>query len=199
MSIEGIIQRIQKDAAAEAERIRQEFASQVAELDRAFQTQTDAALQKAEQEAAAERENAKRRAVEHEKLVQSQRLLAKKLDIINSLFISVREKIENLPDDEYRSLFADVLAKLGEPEGTIIVAADAEILDNRFLELATDRIKSQSGKEPNISLRSTTGNWRGFYLDRGKMRYNATLDALMASVREKTEEMIIERLFGKST
>jgi len=198
LSIEGIIQRIQKDATAEAERIRQEYASQIAELDKVFQSETEAALQRAEQKFTAERENARRRAIEHEKLVQSQIFLAKKLDIINSLFVSVREKIENLPDAEYRILFADVLMKLGEADGTIIVAADAKILDNRFLELAKDRIKSQSGREPGFSLQSIKGNWRGFYLDRGKTRYNATLDALIATVREKAEGMIIEKLFGKS-
>jgi len=196
LSIEGIIQRIQKDAAAEAERIRQEFASQAAELDKVFQSEMDAALQKAEQKSATEREKAQHRAIEHAKLIQSQRLLAKKLDILNSLFASVREKIESLPDDEYRSLFANVLAKLGETDGTIIVAADAQILDSRFLQLAKDKIKLQSGKESNISLQSTNGNWRGFYLHRGKMRYNATLDALMVSLREKSEGLVIEKLFG---
>ncbi len=193
MGIDGIIDRIRRDAAAEAEAIKQRYLSEVERLEREFEEKSRAALEDGRRRAENEKARAKARAIEHAKLVLSQKVLAKKLELLEKIYSAVKERIENLPHKEYKKLFATVLAKLGERRGKIVVAADADVLDEEFVRLAVEKL----GEGCEFELERTSDeDFRGFILVRDKIRYNVTLDALLEDVRERTEEEVIKRLFG---
>lgn len=195
MSIEGIIQRIDKDAAAEAERIKQEYSAEIAELERKFSGERNNTLADAEKHAKIEREKAHKRAVDHAKLMMSQEILRKKMEILQRLFDEVERHIKNFPPDEYRKFFVKIFVELGQSEGEIVVAADKNILNEEFFNLASKKIEEKLGVKPNLSIKFVDEGWSGFYIQQHKVRYNATLDAVMQSLHEKMEGQVAKALF----
>ncbi|MCD6417292.1 V-type ATP synthase subunit E [bacterium] len=195
MSIEGIIQRIEKDASAEAERIRREYAAKISDIEKKFNSERERAISDAKNRAKRERQKAHQRAIDHAKLMLSQKILSKKMEIFKKLFDEIEQFLKNLPEDEYREFFANVLLKLGQNRGTIVVAADRDILNDEFLKLVNDKITESTGEKPDFTLKTENGNWKGFYLIQEKVRYNATLEAVMQSVREEMENDIMKELF----
>ncbi len=197
MSIDGIIQRIEKDAAAETERIKQEYSAKIAELAHKFSDERKDALADAEKRAKIEREKAHKRAVDHAKLVMSQNILRKKMEILQKLFDEVEQHIKNLPPDRYRAYFVKILVELEQSEGEIVVAADKNVLDENFLHLASGKIEEKLGVKPNLSIKFVDEGWNGFYIQQHKVRYNVTLDAIMQSLREKMEGKVAKALFAE--
>ena len=195
MSINGIVQRIEKDAAAEAELIKQEYSAQIAELEHKFSGERKNILADAEKRAKIERGKAHKRAVDHAKLMMSQKILRKKMEILQRLFDEVEQHIKNLPPDEYRAFFAKILVELGQSEGEIIVAADKNVLDEKFLRIAMGKIEEKLGVKPNLSIKFVDEDWNGFLIQQQKVRYNDTLDAVMQSLRENIEEKVAKTLF----
>lgn len=197
MSVNGIIERIQRDAIAEAEKIKQKKLEEIQQLEREFRAKREEIIDDSEKRAEIERKKSYQRAIDHEHSVQSQKLLSHKQKLINEFYDIVRNHIENLSSDEYREYFAGLLAKLGENEGKIFVNADSDVLNEEFLKIAAGLIKQNSGNEPNFTIGKSEKNFRGFILDCGKIRYDTTLDAVLSIIREKTEEKVIGELFGE--
>lgn len=196
LGIDGIIERIKKDALAEAERIRQEYSSEIDKLESAFEQERAKAFEEAQILAANERETSCKRSIDKARSMISQRILTLKRELLDKLYRELREYVECLPKKSYCEIFINALRKLGETEGTIIVAADKDILDDDFIRLASERIENDFGKKCNFAIRKVDGSWRGFILEKEKIRYNVTLDAILSTAREKTEEKIIQRLFS---
>ncbi len=197
MGIDGITERIRRDALAEVERIRHECLSEIAKLESAFEHERAKVFEEAQIQAANEREISCQRSIDRARSIISQNILSFKHDLLDNLYKSVREYVESLPTNHYRDIFINALRKLGETEGTIIVAADKDILNDDFIKLASDKIESDTGKKCNFVLRKVDESWRGFILEKEKIRHNVTLDAILASARERTEEKIIRRLFSR--
>ena len=196
MSVEGIISRIKQDALAEAEKIKQRFLQEIEKLQREYEQYRESVLAEARQRAERERKNAYQRAIDHARSEISRKLLAHKQKLLNQFYQKVRETVENMPPEKYREFFAEVLASLGETEGEIIVGADSEVLNDEFVKVAAEKIKSNLNKQVNFTLSRTDQNFRGFILNKGKVRYDATLEAVLSHIREKTEEKVIAELFG---
>lgn len=192
MSVEGIISRIKQDALAEAERIKQKYLEQIRQIEQEFEGHRQEVLAQAEQRARRERETAHQRAIDRARSELSKKLLAHKRELLDKFYARVREKIENMPPEEYRRFFARVLASLGERDGEISVGADSDVLDEEFLSEAERII----GEKCSFNLKKTEQNFRGFVLTKGKIRYDATLESVLEFLREKTEEKVIKELFG---
>lgn len=196
MSIDGIVSRIERDALAEAERIKQEYISQISELEHKFETERRKKLAAAQELAQNERKKAHQRALAHSQRIIAQRILAQKMKILDELYSATREHITNLPPDEYRELFAKIISKFRRTEGSIIVAEDRNVLNEEFISLAEQKTSAEIGNDCKFSLVTVDEHWRGCYLECGKIRYNATIDAIMQSIREKTEAIAIKHLFS---
>ena len=196
MSVKGIIERIQHDATAEAEQIKQKYIGEVKKLEEEFEKKKEKLLAAATEKAKIERKRAYQQAIDHQKSVLAQKLLAHKQKLLEQFYDSVRKEIENFEPNRYREYFADILAKLGENSGKIIVAKDADILNDEFIAIASGKIKQKTGVEPNFELVKSDDNFRGFILDIGKIRYDVTIDAVLAQIRENSEEKVISELFG---
>ena len=77
----------------------------------------------------------------------------------------------------------------------MVVAMDKSTLDRKFIHQAV-QILENNNKKAEFALKTIDSNWRGFYLECGKIRYDGTLDAIMEILREKSEEKVIAKLFG---
>ena len=195
MSIEGIIQRIKKDAESEAEKIRQKYASEINELEQEFESHRNQVLSDAKDDAAKIQEKARVQAIERAKRMLSQKLLKRRLEMLDDVYLHVKVRLKNLPDEEYRKLFAMILAGFGETSGNISVAADKDVLNNEFIDIACNILKKEKSLESKFSLSNKDSHWSGFILDCGAVRYTATLDSLLENIRELTGEKVIEMLF----
>ncbi len=196
MSVKGIIERIKHDATAEAEQIKQKYIGEVKKLEEEFENKKKKILADTEEKAKTERKRSYQRAIDHQKSVLAQKMLAHKQKLLEQFYDKVREKIENFETARYREYFADILAKLGEKSGKIFVARDTDILNDEFIAIASGKIKQKTGVEPKFELVKSDDNFRGFILDIGKIRYDVTIDAVLAQIRENSEEKVISELFG---
>ncbi len=194
MSIDGIIQRIERDALAEAEKIKQKYLTQVAELEREFQRERDEIIEEARKRAESERKKAMERAIDHARLNASQMILKRKTEILSELYASVQRHIENMHEEDYREFFARLVLRLNEPSAKIIVAADRDVLGESFLKLLRE-MAERSKRDIRYTIEVIDAPWRGVYVDCGKVQYNLTIDAIMQSARERTENFVISRLF----
>ncbi len=191
MSVEGIISRIKQDALAEAERIKQQYLEQINRLEQEFERERERVLQEARSRAERERQTARQRAIDRARSELSKKLLAHKRELLDKLYQKVRQKIESMPPEEYRKFFAGILASLGEKEGEVLVSADAGVLDENFIKVASDKLGGAK-----FALKKVEDGFRGFVLVKGRVRYDATLDSVLSLLREKTEEKVIEKLFS---
>jgi len=196
VSVKGIIERIQRDATAEAEQIKQKYIGEVKKLEEDFENKKKRMLSDADEKSKIYRKRAYRRAIDHQKSVLAQNMLTHKQKLLEQFYDKVREKIENFDNEKYRKFFADILAELDETTGKIIVAKDADILNNEFIAIANGKIKQKTGIEPKFDLEKSDDNLRGFILDIGKIRYDVTMDAILSQIRDNSEENVIKELFG---
>ncbi len=192
MSMEGIIDRIKKDAASQAEKIRRQYADTVKKAEHDFEHDRSEALDAATARAKIERKREHDRTLEHAKSLESRRLLAHKHRVIDNFYSSVRAELEALSPDATRKLFARLLANVELSNGYIIAAKDAELFDATFFKQAAD---AASPRKLDFSVRVTEGSFRGFFVESGKIRFDLTFDAIMELLRDKTQEMIIAELF----
>ncbi len=197
MSVNGIIERIQRDAVAEAEKIKQQYLTQVNELEKQFDDVRKEKLENTRERAETERKKSCRRTIDHQRSIESRRLLAHKHKLLDKFYTEVLKHIENLPPDEYRLFFAEFLAKLDENEGKILISNDANVLDDDFRKAAATIVKEKTDKDTDFIIEKIEGNFRGFILNCGKVRYDVKMKTVMELIREQTEEMVIGDLFGE--
>jgi len=197
LSVNGIIERIQRDAVVEAEKIKQQYLTQVNELEKQFDDMRKEKLEDTRKRAETERKKSCRRTIDHWRSIESRRLLAHKHKLLDKFYREVRKYIENLPTDEYREYFAELLTKLGESEGKILISIDTNVLDDDFRKIASNFVREKTDKETNFVIEIIDGNFKGFILDCGKVRYDVKMRTVMELIRERTGEIVIGELFGE--
>jgi len=195
MSIEGIITRIKQDAEASAEHIIKSYRDRAEKIRQDFKDFRKRELKKNSEAVRIERDRSKERTINHARSVANQRILRAKQEMLSQLYVKVRDYIENLSDVKYANLFANLLAEIGLESGNILLSLDSDVLGEKFLKKAEDLISKEKGEKPKYKLKKVDGDFRGFYLESGKVRYDLTLDSVLADLREKTEPIVIKMLF----
>jgi len=197
LSIEGIISKIKQDAEATAQQILEKYRQQAKKLLDEFEAYKAQKLAEAEEKAKVELERTKQRQIDHAKSVAAKKILAKKRELLDRLYQLVRKKIEELPKNKYKKLFAELIAKLGVESGKILVSADEKVFDKDFADMVAKAVSEASSENAKFEVERIEGNFRGLYLDCGKVRYDLTVDAIMESLRERTESTVVKKLFGE--
>ena len=197
MSIEGIISKIKQDAEATAQQILEKYRQQAKKLLDEFEAYKAQKLAEAEEKAKVELERTKQRQIDHARSVAAKKILAKKRELLDKLYQLVRKKIEELPKNKYKKLFAELIAKLGVESGKILVSADEKVFDEDFADMVAKAVSEAGSGNAKFEVERIEGNFRGLYLDCGKVRYDLTVDAIMESLRERTESTVVKKLFGE--
>ncbi len=195
MSIEGIISRIKQDAEASAEHIMKSYRDQAEEIRQDFEDLRKRELKKNSEAVKIERDKSEERTINHARSIANQRILKAKQEMLSQLYVQVRNYIENLSDNKYGDLFANLLAEIGLEGGNILLSLDSDILGEKFLKKAEDLISKEKGKKPKYKLKKVDGDFRGIYLESGKVRYDLTLDSVLMDLRDKTVPIVIKILF----
>ncbi len=190
-----VIEKILADARAEAERIKKQAeekeAAEQARLDEQldeYNKQTEIIAEKAGKDkklhllAAARMEIAKE-------------YLAEKRKILDEVFAQAQQRLQNLPDEEYRMLMTRLMLGAVETGDEEVIVDNSETrIDQEFIK----HINRELGPDYKGSLRLSKERQNlggGFILRRGKIKNNVSLAVLLTQARKELEIKLAKELF----
>jgi len=195
MEAEQVTEKILADADAKAEKIKKQAeeiqAQQHAKLQEQlaeYEKQTQVLAQKAAKDkqlhllAAARMDIAKQ-------------LLAEKRKILDDLLQQARQKLLNLPNDEYRTFMTKLMldaVETGDEE--VIIDNEEKRIDHTFIKNINQQLAP--GRKGNLRLSEDRDNIEaGFILKRGKIKNNVSVEVLLAQARRELEIELAKELF----
>jgi V/A-type H+/Na+-transporting ATPase subunit E len=196
MEADQVIAKMLSDARAQAEAIRKQAeereAAETAKLNEdlvRFEQETRTLAEKA---AAGER--SQRLAVA--RMEAAKEYVTGKAALLDDFFTQARQKIEKLPEAEYRELMAALMAAAVESGQEKVVAGKSDPrIDAKLVAAVNDRLKGQS--KGRLTLAEEKHNLGGgFLLQRGKVRTNVSLGVLVAQARNDLDIDVAKDLFS---
>jgi V/A-type H+-transporting ATPase subunit E len=198
MSVDKIKAKILSDARAEAEKIEQEIAGQVRQIE-AQQKEAVAVIEKETQKEAKRRaEDRLKKDIATAELELRKNLLAEKQALIQKIFDQAMEHLAKFKGEEYEKFLLELLLKTVErgDEQVIFSTIDEHKVKDQFLEKVNSRLIEQ-GKKGELRLVREERDLRGgFILRLGKREVNCSLGALFHTVREELEPGVAKILFS---
>jgi V/A-type H+-transporting ATPase subunit E len=129
------------------------------------------------------------------RMQNAKKLLAAKDQILDELFARVKQRIEQLPDNEYLELMKRLLVKCvqsGHEE--VIIGKNETRIDQAFIsKLNAELLWQAKGGLRLSSMREDIGG--GFILSAGKVRINCSTDVLTGQLRDTLEIELASELF----
>lgn len=196
MEADQVITKILSDARAQAEAIKKQAeereAAETAKLDEdlsRFEQQTKALVEKA-----AADERSQRLAVA--RMEAAKEYVKTKVSLLHDVFAQARQKLEKLPDAEYRELMAKLMASAVETgEEKVVPGKNDARIDAKLVADVNARLKDK-GK---LTLADEKHNFGGgFLLQRGKIRTNVSLAVLVEQARKDLEIEVAKDLFSSN-
>ncbi len=196
MEAEQVVEKILADAGAEAEKIKKEAqAKEAAEQDKLneqleeYKKQTGILAKKAG-------EDEKSHILAAARMDIAKEFLAEKRKILDEVFEQARRQLQNLPDEEYRSLIKKLLldtVETGDEE--VVVDTNENRIDHEFIRQINRELGP--GYKGNLRLsdqRQDLG--AGFILKRGKVKTNVSIEVLLEQARKELEIELAKELFS---
>jgi len=196
--IDRIKQRILEDAQKEADLIVQ-TAQHKADALKAAKAGEAGKLKKrlTEENMEAAREH-KRRLLTVAQLEMRKKVLAAKQEMIDAVFMGVLQRIESMPDDEYKDIIMSMLlaSPLYGDEEVVFSACDPHNLDQGFLNKVNEML-AKDGRKGQLRLSSDRGQFKaGFILRREGVEINSTFESILGTLRNDMEPLLAEILFA---
>lgn len=196
MQAEQVIDKILSDARTQADAIRKQAeereAAETAKLNEdlvRFDEETKALAEKA-----AADERSQRLAVA--RMEAAKDYLTGKAELLDEAFAQARQKVEKLPDAEYRELMTKLMVLAVETgEEKVVPGKDDVRIDAKLVADVNARLKDR-GK---LTLADEKHNFGGgFLLQRGKVRTNVSLAVLVEQARKDLEIEMAKDLFSSN-
>ena len=196
MDAEQVVEKILSEANAEADKIKKQAddreAAEQAKLDEQladYKSQTEMLAQKA---ANAE----KLHLLAAARMDMAKQFLAEKRKILDEVFAQAREKLLNLPDEQYRKLMTSLMLKAVETgDEEVIIDKNEKRIDQNLIDQVNQRLGV--GGKRNLRLSDETQDFGGgLILKRGKIKNNVSFDVLLAQARRDLEIELAKELFG---
>ncbi len=201
MSLEKILERIEREAQSEADHIKSRAAAATDEILKTAQAEAEVLKAQALEKAGSDAEQRKERIISTANLDLRKALLAERQDAIDTAFREAVESLLNMDDAEYQKIMRDMIlasVQTGEEE-VIFSERDRADLGDEFLAEVNQQLL-ESGKTGKLTLYQDTYNmFGGFVLRRGKIELNSTFETLFKSSREELESDVSKILFPEST
>ena len=197
MSLEKILERIERDAQGEADRIKSRASAAADEVIKEAEAEAEALKAQALEHARSEAEQRKERILSTARLDLRKALLAEKQNAIDAAFQEAMEALVNMEDAEYRKVVKDMIlpnVQTGDEE-IVLSERDKARLGEDFVE-EINRQLTESGKKGNLTISQDTYNMiGGFVLRRGKIELNSSFESLFKSSRNELETEVSKILF----
>jgi V/A-type H+-transporting ATPase subunit E len=195
MEAEQVIEKILAESGAEAEKIKHQFrekeAAEQARLDEQlaeYKKQTATLSKKAA-------DSKKLHLLAAARMQIAKDFLAEKRKVLDGIFNQARERLTNLPDDQYRQLITNLMLKAVETgDEEVIIDNNEKRIDQQLIEHVNERLRP--GGKGNLKLSDIRQNiGAGFILKRGKIKNNVSLDVLLSQGRRELEIELAKELF----
>jgi V/A-type H+-transporting ATPase subunit E len=196
MEAEQVIEKILSDAKAEAEKIaleaREKAAAERAKLDEQlaeFKKQSAALAEKAA-------EDEKSHILAAARMEAAKEYLAEKTRILDEVFKRVRERLGQLPDNEYRDLMARLMREAVETgEEEVIVGRNETRIDQTLVDAVNGRLEGDRKRDLRLA-DERIDLTAGFILRRGKIKVNVSIGVLLQQARNDLEIELAQGLFS---
>ena len=194
--IEKIIQRINAAAAEECAAIAQKAAEECDVIRADYAQKVQRAYESAVHSGELEIKLNAERTIRNAKLDARKDILFAKQEILDAAFDAAKQKLCNLPEDEYLAWMAELACKASGGRGELIFNLRDRALGEKIVAKANEALRSQ-GKEAGLSLSSETGDMdAGFMLRDGRLEVNCTLQSLLETKRQEIAAKVAEELFN---
>ncbi len=187
--LEKILNEIRKESEENVNRIISEGQRAAEEILEEARKNAENEAKKFSESAAAEEAELKERAISQKALNVRNAVLLKKHSIIKDIVSEGKERILNLPDEEYFKFLTGLLNKYAHKEdGTILLCEkDKKRLEEAFKREIDDKglkISDESLKEDG-----------GFVLIYGDIEERCTVNAIFESKAEKISDIVTKAVF----
>ncbi|MBR3423046.1 MAG: hypothetical protein IKG80_00985 [Clostridia bacterium] len=215
-----ILEKIAAESQEKIDAVNEERDRKISEIDRAAEDKISAILSRAESAALKEYETEVARAESAGKLAEREIILSAKAALVEQVFSAAADRIRSLPDKEYVATLARLLAgavierqsavealieKYGEEEygadaGLPYDAAfspeDTEKFGREVISKAEQLIANRDLLVPRIRLSKTPADIDGGVIVKyGESETNCSVEAMIASAKEKVDTTVAAILF----
>ena len=200
MSLEKILERIQKDAQSEVDRIKGRASATADEILKKAQAEAEALKAQALEDAKNEAKQRGERIVATASLDLRKAILAEKQNAIDTAFQAAVDILVKMGDAEYRKIIRDMIlpnVQTGDEE-IILSERDKARLGDDFAQEINHQL-AQSGKKGELTISQDTYDIvGGFVLRRGQIELNSSFESLFKSSRDDLESEVSKILFPES-
>jgi V/A-type H+-transporting ATPase subunit E len=195
MDAERVVTKILNDARAEAEKIAKQAEENEAAEQAKLARQLDHYRKQTEILAKKAGEDEESHILAAARMDIAKQLLAEKRKILDEVFQQARQRLQNLSDEEYRTLCTKLILETVETGEEEIVVDKSEKRLNQDL---IDQVNQQLGSKGKGNLKLSDEKLNigaGFVLKRGQIKTNVSLDVLLNQARKELEIDLAKELF----
>ena len=190
-----VVDKILADAKAEAEKIKKQAEENEAAEQAKLAEQLDEYKKQTEILAKKAGEDEESHILAAARMDIAKQLLAEKRKVLDEVFEQAHQQLQNLPDEEYRTLCTKLMLEAVETGAEEIVVDKNEKRINQDLIDQVNRQLSSKGKG-ELKLSDQKQNiGAGFILKRGQIKTNVSLDVLLNQARKELEIDLAKELF----
>ena len=195
--IAKIKERILEEAREEKEKIISDANAQAQNIVKQYEQKAKDILDDILEKAGKTAEEKRRRILSMAQLENRKQLLLAKQQIIDEVFEKAKATLQNMPDDKYQNLIANMLINsvITGNEVVVISEHDKNNITPEFIQKINNTLIGM-GKQGNLKISQTPGHMiGGFILKSQDLEVNSTFDSLIDMEREELETEIAKILF----
>ncbi|KHO39619.1 ATP synthase subunit E [Clostridium tetani] len=195
--LENLTSKIIKDSEKKAKIILDEAKREEEKIMLGQKQEGESVKSKIIEKAYLESKNRKERIISNSHLFVRNRKLEAKQEVIDKVYKETLNKLAKLSKEEYLNFIKDSILALeiyGDEE--IILSQDEKYINKETIEAINKELKSK-GKKGEIKISDKKRGFRGgFILNKDGIEINNTFEALILSLKDDLEPVIIDTLFS---
>jgi V/A-type H+-transporting ATPase subunit E len=195
MNADQVVEKILSQAREEASRITAAANDAIAQEEQRLDKEMEAYRQETARLAEAAGQDKLSRMLAASRMQNARNLLSARGRILDELFSRVKQRVEQLPDNEYLELMKRLLGKCvrtGQEE--VIIGKNENRINQAFInKLNVELLWQAKGGLRLSATREDIGG--GFILSAGKVRINSSTDVMVSQLRDKMEMELAAELF----
>ncbi|MGB2863737.1 MAG: V-type ATP synthase subunit E family protein [Sedimentisphaerales bacterium] len=195
MEAEQVVEKILADAKAEAEKTKKQAKENEAAEQAKLTEQLDEYKKQTEILAKKAGKDEESHILAAARMDMAKQLLAEKRKILDEVFEQARQQLQNMPDEEYRTLCTRLMLETVETGAEEIIVDKNENRINQDLIDQVNRQLSSKGKGELKLSDQKQDIGAGFVLKRGQIKTNVSLDVLLDQARKELEIDLAKELF----
>lgn len=197
MSLEELLERIERDAEEEAGRIESAAETRAEQIRDRAREEADAGYREKVDNGRESAESEKRRNIAIAHLEVRNDILSLKREMIQKAFDKALERLRNLPKEDYIDLLRDMLLDAVEEGDELVILSpdDRDRIGGELIEGANGALRER-GQRADLKLADETRLIQGgFILRRGGVETNLSLGSVLEAKREKVESEVVSSLW----